>query len=76
MSATQPITEQRPLSAQDSLSKWVVFCFDTVKLHNLSQFVTQLFTGLQIGTTNNILECESRFTFSANAAKNIDYIEK
>ncbi len=44
MSATQPITEQCLLTAQDSLSKWAVLRFETAKLHNLSQSVTDRLT--------------------------------
>ncbi len=44
MSATQPVTEQRPSTAQDSLSKWVVFRFEITKSHNLSLSVTDRLT--------------------------------
>ncbi len=44
MSATQPITEQRLLTAQDSLSQWAVLRFEKAKLHNLSQDVTDRLT--------------------------------
>ncbi len=44
MSATQPITEQRPSTAQVSLSKWAVLLFETAKLHNLSQSVADRLT--------------------------------
>ncbi len=44
MSATQPVTEQGPSTAQDGLSKWAVLRFETTKLHYLSQSVTDRLT--------------------------------
>ncbi len=44
MLGTQPITEQRPSTTQGSLLKWAVLRFETAKLHNLSQSITDRLT--------------------------------
>ncbi len=48
-SPTQTITEQRPSTAQDSLSKWAVLWWNCIICQNLSLTDWHLLTGLQIG---------------------------
>ncbi len=48
MSATQLITEQRPSTAQDSLSKWALLRRNCIVCHNLSLTDWHLLTGWQI----------------------------